>query len=164
MTNSTPAHPGWTRTCPTHLGPNISLSELGELALPDAPVRGVLAVFVPYAFTPTCHAEVGELTASRSLLESAGIACAIISCDTKFTQAAWSESAGNAWPFMSDFWPHGALSRDFGVFDETSGMAVRGTFLFNMTGNVIDSEVRQPGEKRDFSPAGLQRWIDALTD
>lgn len=159
----TGAHPGWTRECPTHVGPVVSLSTVGERAVPEVAQRGVLAVFVPFAFTPTCHAEVGELSASRSVLEDAGIVCTIISCDSKFTQAAWVESAGSVWPLMSDFWPHGALSRDFGVFDEQSGMAVRGTFALNMNGQVVDSEVRQPGQKRDFAERGLARWVDALT-
>lgn len=159
----TDAHPGWTRECHTHLGPAASLSTVGDLAVPEVNQHGVLAVFVPFAFTPTCHAEVGELSASREVLEGAGIACTIISCDSKFTQAAWVETAGSAWPLMSDFWPHGALSRDFGVFDEQSGMAVRGTFALNMNGQIVDSEVLQPGQKRDFTEHGLARWIDALT-
>lgn len=160
---STDAHPGWTRECPTHLGPVVSLSTVGEVLAPEVVQRGVLAVFVPFAFTPTCHAEVGELTASRAVLEEVGIVCTVISCDSKFTQAAWVETAGSGWPLMSDFWPHGALSRDFGVFDEQSGMAVRGTFALNMDGQVVDSEVLQPGQKRDFAECGLARWIDALS-
>lgn len=161
---STDAHPGWTRECPTHMGPVVSLSTVGEVVAPEVDQRGLLAVFVPFAFTPTCHAEVGELTASRAGLEEAGIVCTVISCDSKFTQAAWVETAGSGWPLMSDFWPHGALSRDFGVFDAQSGMAVRGTFALNMDGQVVDSQVLQPGQKRDFTERGLARWIDALSE
>lgn len=160
---STDAHPGWTRECPTHLGPVVSLSTVGEVLAPEVDQRGLLAVFVPFAFTPTCHAEVGELTASRAVLEEAGIVCTVVSCDSKFTQAAWVETAGSGWPLMSDFWPHGALSRYFGVFDEQSGMAVRGTFALNMDGQVVDSQVLQPGQKRDFTERGLARWIGALS-
>lgn len=160
---STDAHPGWTRECPTHMGPVVSLSTVGEVVAPEVDQRGLLAVFVPFAFTPTCHAEVGELTASRAVLEEAGIVCTVVSCDSKFTQAAWVETAGSGWPLMSDFWPHGALSRDFGVFDEQSGMAVRGTFALNMDGQVVDSQVLQPGHKRDFTERGLARWIGALS-
>lgn len=164
------AHPGWVRVCPSSWGSVVSLA---DLAADTARVGGagggtgggtdlgtVLAVFVPFAFTPTCQAELEELQDARELLVAAGVTVVAVSCDSKFTLAAWTDSVGFGWPVLSDFWPHGALSRDFGVFDERSGMAVRGTFLLDSSGRVLGSEVKAPGERRDFSVAGLARWLE----
>jgi alkyl hydroperoxide reductase subunit AhpC len=49
-----------------------------------------------------------------------------ISCDPVASLAAWAEQLGGvAYPLCSDFWPHGAVSRAYGVFNEDLGRADR---------------------------------------
>ncbi|MBY8853954.1 redoxin domain-containing protein, partial [Saccharothrix sp. MB29] len=61
--------------------------------------------------------------------------------DTPFSLKAWSAEQGYGFPLLSDFWPHGEVARAYGVFDEKSGMAVRGTFLVDVAGVVRYAEV-----------------------
>ena len=73
---------------------------------------------------------------------------------------AWAEQQGYQFPLLSDFWPHGAVARSYGVFHEQAGMAVRGTFLVDRDGVVRFAEVNGPGEARDQE--GWHRAVDAL--
>ena len=43
-------------------------------------------------------------------------------------------------PVLSDFWPHGAVSQSYGVFNEERGMSVRSLFIIDTDGTIIHSE------------------------
>jgi len=66
-----------------------------------------------------------------------------VSTDTVFVHLAWQrhekDLAGVKYPMGSD--RTGALARMFGVLDETSGNALRGTFIINPEGVLLNSEV-----------------------
>jgi NADH-dependent peroxiredoxin subunit C len=66
-----------------------------------------------------------------------------VSTDTKFTHLAWREHekelAKVNYPMGSD--PTGRLGRMFGVYDEGSGLTLRGTFIINPEGVLLGSEV-----------------------
>ena len=58
-----------------------------------------------------------------------------ISADTVPSLKAWSESLGNIpFPLLSDYWPHGAIGRAYGVFNEERGMDARAVFLVDAKG------------------------------
>jgi peroxiredoxin (alkyl hydroperoxide reductase subunit C) len=66
-----------------------------------------------------------------------------ISTDTKFVHLAWKQDEkmleGVRYPMGSD--PTGKVSRLFGVYDEETGLALRGTFIINPEGALLNSEV-----------------------
>jgi peroxiredoxin (alkyl hydroperoxide reductase subunit C) len=66
-----------------------------------------------------------------------------VSTDTQFVHLAWQreekELAGVTYPMGAD--PTGKLSRMFGVYDEATGLALRGTFIINPEGVLLNSEV-----------------------
>ena len=66
-----------------------------------------------------------------------------VSTDTKFTHLAWREHekelARVNYPMGSD--PTGKVGRMFGVYDEGSGLTLRGTFIINPDGVLLGSEV-----------------------
>ena len=65
-----------------------------------------------------------------------------MSTDTEFVHLAWrkneKELANVKYPMGAD--RTGKLSRTFGVYDEDSGHALRGTFLINPEGILLASE------------------------
>ena len=65
-----------------------------------------------------------------------------MSTDTEFVHLAWrkneKELANVKYPMGAD--RTGRLSRTFGVYDEDSGHALRGTFLINPEGILLASE------------------------
>ena len=66
-----------------------------------------------------------------------------MSTDTKFVHLAWQRDekmlAKVKYTMGSD--PTGKLSRLFGVYDEQMGVALRGTFIINPEGKLLNSEV-----------------------
>jgi NADH-dependent peroxiredoxin subunit C len=66
-----------------------------------------------------------------------------VSTDTQFVHLAWKKSekelAAVKYPMAAD--PTGGVSRMFGVYDETTGLALRGTFMINPDGVLLNSEV-----------------------
>lgn len=66
-----------------------------------------------------------------------------VSRDTKYVHLAWHRDEGMlkdvTYPMGSD--PTGHLARTFGVLDEDSGLALRGTFIISPSGIVLNSEV-----------------------
>lgn len=111
-------------------------------------VPPTLVVFVPFAFSRTCTAELGELQAGLPELDAAGVRLLAVSCDPMFALRAWAEQDGYTFGLLSDFWPHGTAARAFGVFDEDQGFARRGSFLLDAAGVVRWSLVHPGGQAR----------------
>ncbi len=134
-------------------GRTIALSRLaGE--------RHALVVFFPAAFTSVCDAELRELRDwwpehGRDDTDLIGI-----SCDPMFSLRGYSDSEGIDFPLLSDFWPHGAVCRDYGVFDERSGTAERSSYLVGRDGQVAWSVHNARGDGRPL--AGYERALARL--
>lgn len=125
----------------TH-GTPIRLSELRG--------RKVMVVFFPFAFSGICTGELCEIRDRFDLFASSDVTLLAVSCDPMFTLKAWAEHEGFEFDLLSDFWPHGAVANDYGVFDETHGLAVRGSFLIDEEGIVRWAVVNERGQARDF--------------
>ncbi len=65
-----------------------------------------------------------------------------VSTDTKFVHLAWQktekELAGVKYSMAAD--PTGKASRLFGVYDDATGLALRGTFMINPEGVLLNAE------------------------
>lgn len=91
-------------------------------------------VFVPFAFSGICTTELGELQAGLPELTDAGVRVLAVSCDPMSALRAWAARDGYTFALLSDFWPHGAAARAYGVFDDAQGFALRGSFLLDADG------------------------------
>ena len=111
--------------------------------------KNVLLVFHPYAFTPLCAEEAADLQENLPSFRAANTEVVFVSCDTSAARQAWKAQLGAEFVFASDFWGHGAVAQAYGVFDESVGVAQRGTFLIDVEGTVIWSLVNDIDTKRD---------------
>jgi peroxiredoxin len=100
--------------------------------------RPVVVVFYPFAFTRVCQGELCQLRDDFAPFESAGVQVLAVSCDPGPSQRKWAEEQGYQFPVLSDFWPHGAVARAYGVFNEALGCANRATFVVDRDGRVVD--------------------------
>ncbi len=100
--------------------------------------KAVALVFYPFTFTGVCEGELCELRDDVVTYEAQGVQVLAVSCDSPFAQKDWAQQKGWTFPVLSDFWPHGATARAYGVFNEDVGCAVRGTFLIDRDGKVVD--------------------------
>ena len=114
-------------------------------------IKAVVVVFYPFAFSGICTGELCEIRDNLGAFESDDVQVLAISCDHMFTQRAWSDAQGYFFPVLSDFWPHGGTAKAYGVFDESGGFSIRGTFLIDPEGIVRWALVNATSDKRDFS-------------
>lgn len=108
----------------------------------------VLLVFHPFAFTPLCEEEALDLQENLPAFESADTEVVLVSCDSAPARQAWKERLGLTYTLASDFWPHGAAAKAYGVFDEERGAPVRGTFLIDKDCIVVCSLVTDADTRR----------------
>ena len=117
----------------------------------------MLLVFFPLAFTGICQGELDQIRDHLPDFENEARAVLAISVGPAPTHKVWAADSGFLFPVLSDFWPHGAISQAYGVFNDAAGVANRGTFLVDRSGTIRFAEMKQPGEARD---QGL--WTNAL--
>ena len=73
-----------------------------------------------------------------------------ISCDTVYSLKVWAEQLGGVkYPLCSDFWPHGAVTRAYGVFNEEIGRPERAIIVVDAQGIVRYIDVHQLREVPD---------------
>jgi peroxiredoxin (alkyl hydroperoxide reductase subunit C) len=120
--------------------------------------KNVLLVFFPLAFTGVCQGELGEIRDHLPEYENDATAVLTISVGPPPTHKTWAADNGFAFPVLSDFWPHGAVARSYGVFNADAGYPNRGTFAVDRDGVIRFAEMMQPGELRDQLV-----WQQALT-
>jgi peroxiredoxin len=119
--------------------------------------KPVVVVFYPFTFTGVCEGELCEIRDDPSAFERAGAHVLAISCDTRHAQRVWSEQQGFTFPVLSDFWPHGEVSKAYGVFNETLGCANRGSFVIDAEGIVTATfaspDLGTPRSKAEYDAA-----------
>lgn len=119
--------------------------------------KNVLLVFFPLAFTGICQGELDAVRDNLPNFENDDTVTLAISVGASPTHKIWATESGFTFPVLSDFWPHGAVAEDYGVFNANAGIANRGTFVIDREGIIRFAEMNQPGEARD------QRvWTEAL--
>jgi peroxiredoxin len=123
-------------------GQQVSLADLS-----DTPVA---IVFYPWAFSGICRGELAALRDSREDLDALGLRVLAVSCDAMFSLRAYADADRLEFDLLTDHWPHGALARAFGVFDEVAGCALRGSFLADRRGVITWRQVNGIGEARDL--------------
>ena len=112
--------------------------------------KAVVVVFYPLSFTPTCQGELCAIRDSLPDFDGDDVQTLAISCDTTAVHKRWAEDQGYAFPLLADFWPHGEVARAYGVFDEDSGLAQRGTFIVDKQGKVAYKVVNAMRSPRDL--------------
>ncbi|MFJ2647225.1 peroxiredoxin [Streptomyces sp. NPDC087420] len=117
----------------------------------------VVLVFYPFAFTSVCTDEMRALRDGLPALVADDTVLLAVSNDSIHTLRVFADQEGLEFPLLSDFWPHGAASRAYGVFDEEKGCAVRGTFIMDKEGVVRWKIVNGLPDARD-----LEQYVQAL--
>ncbi|MGW1914248.1 peroxiredoxin [Streptomyces sp. NPDC002076] len=113
--------------------------------------KNVVLLFYPFAFTGVCTGELCELRDNLPKFEDRDTQLLAVSNDSIHTLRVFAEQEGLEYPLLSDFWPHGNVSRAYGVFDEDKGCAVRGTFIIDREGVVRWTVVNGLPDARDLN-------------
>jgi peroxiredoxin len=113
--------------------------------------KAVVVVFYPLSFTGICTGELCELRDNIAQFQNEKVELLAISVDSKFTQKQFAEHEGYTFNVLSDFWPHGGVAKEYGVFLEETGFANRATFVIDKDGVLVASFKTAPGQPRSLA-------------
>ena len=122
--------------------------------------KNVVVLFIPFAFTGTCTGELCALRDDLAPFQNENVQLLAISCDSMFTQRIFAEQEGYKFPVLADFWPHGAVAKAYGIFNEELGCAMRGTFTIDKEGILRWQVINGLGDARNI--ADYKTAISAL--
>jgi peroxiredoxin (alkyl hydroperoxide reductase subunit C) len=114
--------------------------------------KNVVLSFVPAAWTPVCSDQWPGYNLIRDLFMQHDAILLGITVDNIPTLFAWTSQMGQLWfPVLSDFWPHGAVAKRFGVL-RSNGVSERALFVIDKNGiiryiDVHDINKRPPLEE-----------------
>jgi len=131
-------------TLVNQFGENVSLSSFKGK-------KNVVVLFYPFAFSGICTGELCALRDDLSAFQNDAAELLAISCDPMYSLKAFGEAESYKFPLLADFWPHGAVSKSYGVFLEDKGFATRGTFVIDKGGILRWQVLNGPGEARNVA-------------
>ncbi len=109
--------------------------------------KNVVLSFVPAAWTPVCSDQWPGYNLARRIFESRNAVLLGISVDNIPTLFAWTGQMGDLWfPVLSDFWPHGAVAKRYGVL-RSNGVAERAIIVIDRNGIIRYIDVHDINER-----------------
>ncbi len=105
--------------------------------------KWTILFFYPADYTFICPTELKDVADRYDEIKKTGAELVSVSTDTKFVHMAWKREekllSGVRYPMAAD--ATGKVSRLFGVYDENTGLALRGTFFISPEGKLAGSEI-----------------------
>ena len=112
--------------------------------------KAVVIVFYPYAFSGVCTGEMAAIRDRLAEFMTFDTEVLAISCDPVYALRAFADQDGLNFPLLSDFWPHGEVTRAYGVFDEKKGCPERSSYVIDRDGIVRWAVHNAKPEGRDL--------------
>jgi peroxiredoxin len=131
-------------TLPALTGEKVSLGQFRGK-------KNVVLSFVPAAWTPVCSDQWPGYNILKDIFDQNHAILLGITVDNIPSLYAWTNQMGNLWfPVLSDFWPHGAVAKKYGVL-RSDGVSERALFVIDKKGilryiDVHDINKRPPLE------------------
>ena len=119
--------------------------DFGKIKFSDIFRRGnwLILFFYPADYTFVCPTELADMGGKYQDIKKEGAELMSVSTDTHYVHYAWQNSekmlADIRYPMGAD--PTHIASKTFGVYDEATGLALRGTFIIDPDGKLLASEV-----------------------
>lgn len=109
-----------------------------EFKLSELRGRKVLLSFHPLAFTKICSRQMQALEKNLKAFDLLNTVPAGLSVDTVPSKHAWAKALKvKNLRMLSDFWPHGKVAKDYGIFRREQGFSERANILVDEFGKVI---------------------------
>lgn len=113
--------------------------------------KNVLLAFFPFAFSPVCTNELGELKEKEGTILKLDAQILAASVDSTWTQKAFAKDLGVKFPIMSDFGRKAVTL--YGAYYEDKGFAKRTVFVIDKQGKVAYKRQYEPGTQPDIQEA-----------
>jgi peroxiredoxin len=122
-----------------------------EFKLSDFRGKRVLLSFHPAAFTGVCSAQMKSLEENQETFESLNTIAVGVSVDTIPSKRAWAKELEiTVTRLLSDFWPHGAVAKLYGIFREKEGFSERANIIADEAGKIVFFKVYEISQLPDI--------------
>ena len=109
-----------------------------DVRLSDYRGKKVLLSWHPLAWTGVCANQMKALEENLAEFEKYNTVPLGMSIDSYPSKNAWAKELGVAnVKLLADFWPHGKVAQDYGLFLEEKGFSERANVLIDEEGKVI---------------------------
>lgn len=100
--------------------------------------KKVLLSFHPLAWTPVCAKQMISLEENGKTFHEGNTVAVGLSIDSVPSKKAWAESLGiKETRLLSDFWEHGRVAQEYGLFREKEGFSQRVNILIDEKQTII---------------------------
>jgi peroxiredoxin (alkyl hydroperoxide reductase subunit C) len=110
--------------------------DIQKIRISDYKGKWLLLLFYPADFTFVCPTELEEAAEHYEEFKQAGAEVLSVSTDTAYVHKAWHDASATIrkikFPMVAD--PAGKLSREFGTYNEETGLSFRGSFIIDPDG------------------------------
>ena len=120
--------------------PDFNLMDQDEqnISLSDKKGKKVLLSWHPLAWTPVCTDQMRALETNLSKFQSLNTIPLGFSVDPPPCKKAWSNALLlNNLKLPSDFWPHGNVAQEYGIFNNQEGVSERANIIIDESGKVM---------------------------
>jgi len=124
--------------------PDFSLKDQNKKVVKLSKFLGkkIVLSFRPLAWTPVCHDQMLSLEENFGHFEMHNTIAFGLGVDSVPSNKAWADSMGiRKTRLLSDFWPHGEVSKMYGVFRETDGISERANIIIDESQKVVFAKV-----------------------
>jgi mycoredoxin-dependent peroxiredoxin len=112
--------------------------------------KAVVIFFYPAAFSGVCTGEMAGIRDRLAEFMTFDTDVLAISCDPVYSLRAFADADGLNFPLLSDYWPHGEVTKSFGVFNELKGTPHRSSYVVDKQGTVRWAVHNASAEGRDL--------------
>ncbi len=113
--------------------------------------KNVLLAFFPFAFSPVCTNELGELKEKEEPIMKLDTQILAASVDSTWTQKAFAKGLEVMFPILSDFGRKAVPL--YGALYEDRDFAKRSVFVVDKQGKVAYARIYEPGQQPDIREA-----------
>jgi len=113
--------------------------------------KNVLLAFFPFAFSPVCTNELGELKEKEETILKLDTQILASSVDSTWSEKAFAKELGIRFPILGDFRKHVATL--YGALYEDKGFARRTIFVIDKQGRVAYKREYEPGTQPNIDEA-----------
>jgi peroxiredoxin len=137
--------------------PDFELMATPDQKLRLSELRGkrVILAFYPADWSPVCSDQMALYNETLRYFHRYGAELLGISVDSKWCHMAFGQDRKLHFPLLSDFEPKGAVSRQYGAYDEEGGSSLRALFVLDEQGVIQWSYL---------SPEGINPGADGILE
>jgi peroxiredoxin len=124
--------------------PDFSLKDQNGKIVKLSSFKGkrILLSFRPLAWTAVCQDQMKSLEENHVTFDDMNTVALGIGVDSVPSNKAWSEAMHiKNTRLLSDFWPHGEISKAYGIFREKDGFSERASIVLDEDQKVIFAKV-----------------------